>query len=312
MLDFGSIINAAVRAYMDNSARSIQSEEGIIGPSDIGFCRQKAVLMTRGIPQTDSVSKWPAAIGTALHNFIEGALAEMFPDWILGSIHGLEVTATMPSGAKISGHPDIVIPSDNTLLDIKTTDGLALVRRDGSSQSNRYQRHIYVMGCIEKGLLDPSKPIYVGNIYFDRSGEEADPYCIVEEFDPTLTDQIDSWITDVIYAVEHNEEAMRDVPAPVCEKICTHYSACRGDLPISDDTEFISDATLIAAVEAYNDAREMEKEAKRIKDEASSVLSGVNGTTGKWTVRWTQVNSSRIEAFERAGYLRLDIRPTRK
>lgn len=311
MTDYGMLIGSALQASMDNSARSQQSAAGVMGPSDLGFCRQKAALMTRGVAQTDSKPKWAAAVGTAIHNYIESALAETFPDWILGSVHNLNVTAKFPSGAEISGHPDIVIPSDNVVLDIKTVDGFADIKRNGTSQNHKFQRHAYALGCIQSGLFDETKPVKVGNIYFDRSGKEQIPYMILEDFDPTLTDQIDSWISDVIYAVKNNEDASRDIPSPICERICQHYTACRGDLPIGDDAEFISDQSLVSAVDMYNDGKKMEKAGKQMKDAAADLLAGVNGTTGKWTVRWTQVNPSRMEAYDRAGYLRLDIRPTR-
>lgn len=311
MTDYGMLISSALQASMDNSDRSLQSAQGILGPSDLGFCRQKAALMTKGVPQSDSKPKWAAMVGTALHNHIEAALASTFPDWLFGSIHNLNVTATFPSGAAISGHPDIVIPSDNVVLDIKTVDGFATIKREGTSQNHKFQRHAYALGCIQSGLFDESKPVMVGNIYFDRSGKENEPYVILEEFDPTLTDIIDAWITDVIYAVKNNEDASRDIPAPICERICQHYTACRGDLPIGDDMEFISDPMLLSAIDMYNEGRNMEKAAKQMKDEAAATLNGVNGTTGKWTVRWTQVNPTRVEAFDKQGYLRLDIRKSR-
>jgi hypothetical protein len=49
-----------------------------------------------------------------------------------------------------------------------------------------------------------------------------------------------------------------------------------------------------------------------MKDEASFILGGVNGTTGTWQVRWVEVAPTMVEAFEKRGYRRLDIRKTRK
>lgn len=311
MKDYDIAISAALTAYMDNSARSIQSDEGRLGPSDIGFCRQKALLMTKGVEATDSSPKWAAAVGTAIHNYVETAIKEMFPAWLLGSIDGLNVTATLPSGATISGHPDIVIVDDNTVLDIKTVDGFAWVRREGTSQQHKYQRHLYALGCMQEGLFDLDKPIYVGNVYFDRSGKEQQPLLIVEEFDPTLTDEIDAWITDVIYAVKNGEDASRDIPSAVCERICSHFTACRGGLAINDGGEMITDPTLISAVDMYVEGRNMEKQAKQMKDEAGSILAGISGNTGAWQVRWVEVQPSRVEAFEKQGYSRLDIRKAR-
>jgi len=310
-IDYGMVISATLKAHMDNSARSEQSRNGLLGPSDLGFCRQKAALMTRGVGRTDSNDKWSAAVGIAIHNYVEGILAQAFPDWILGSVNKMKVTAEFPCGAEITGTPDIIIPEHQIVIDIKTVDGLATVRREGASQSHKFQRHTYAMGCIHDGFFDPNEMIYVGNLYFDRSGKESEPYLIIEEFDPTLTDQIDSWITDVIYAVKNNEDAMRDLPSPICERICDYYTVCRGDLPITDGGDFITDKMLLSAVDQYVEGRDLAKMGDQLKKEAAAVLDGVNGTTGKWTVRWTQVNPVKVESFERAASSRLDIRKSR-
>jgi len=310
-MDYGIAIDAALTSYMDNSSRSVQASEGRLGPSDIGFCRQKAALMVKGVEQTDAPPKWAAAVGTAIHNYVEAAIKEMFPDWLVGSIDQVRVTATLPSGAEISGHPDIVIPDKNTVLDIKTVDGFQWVKREGTSQQHKYQRHLYAMGCLAAGMFDKTKPVYVGNVYFDRSGKQAQPLVIVEELDPMLTDEIDSWVGDVIYAVKNNEDASRDIPAAVCERICSHFTACRGSLETYEGGELIMDSELLTAVDMYTEARNMEKTAKQMKDEASARLAGVNGSTGQWQVRWVEVQPSRVESFEKNGYSRLDIRKAR-
>lgn len=312
MSDYGIAIQAALTAFMDNSDRTVQSDEGRLGPSDIGFCRQKAALMTRGVEATDSNPKWAAAVGTAVHNYVETALKSMFPTWLMGSIDDVTVTATLPSGATISGHPDIVIPEDNTVLDIKTVDGFQWIKREGTSQQHKYQRHLYAMGCIAAGLFDKTKPVYVGNVYFDRSGKEPVPMVFVEELDPTLTDEIDGWITDVIYAVTNKEDASRDIPSAVCEKICSHFTACRGGLQSNDEGDQIVDNDLVSAVEMYVEGRNMEKTAKQMKDEAVSILAGINGATQNWQVRWVNVQPSRVDSFEKQGYSRLDIRKVRR
>ena len=306
------LFSTALRNYMDGSARSIQSADGILGPSDIGFCRQKANLMIKGVPQTDIVPKWSAAVGTSVHNYVEAALKESYPDWLLGSIDHIEVTATLPSGAEIKGHPDVVVQASNAVLDIKTVDGFQWIKREGTSQQHKYQRHLYAMGLIQAGLLDDSKPVLVGNVYFDRSGKEPEPYVVVEEMDPTLTDEIDSWVTDVIYAVRNNEDASRDIPAAVCEKICTHFTACRGSLEVHEGGELIEDKETVAAINMYVEGRDLSKQADQIKREAQSRLVGINGTDGRYQVRWVEVSPSVVQSFEKDGYMRLDIRKVRK
>lgn len=305
------LISNALRSYMDGSARSVQASEGILGPSDIGFCRQKASLMTKGVPATDAPPKWAAAVGTAIHNYVEAAIKEAHPDWLVGSIDGVRVTATLPSGAEISGHPDVVVPASNAVLDIKTVDGFQWVKREGTSLQHKYQRHLYAMGLIQAGILDDSKTILVGNIYFDRSGKEAEPLVIVEEMDHTLTPEIDSWVQDVIYSVKNGEDASRDVAAAVCERICSHFTACRGQLE-TQDSEFIQDADLLSAVDMYVQGREMKKEAEAMQKAAQAILDGVNGSTGTYQVRWVDVQPTTVESFEKAAYRRMDIRKVRK
>lgn len=250
-------------------------------------------------------------VGTALHNYIEAALKEEHPEWILGSIDELTVTATLPSGARISGHPDIVIPAENTVLDIKTVDGFEWVKRQGSSQSHKYQRHLYAMGCYQAGIFDPEKPIRVGNVYFDRSGKDPNFIVISEEFDPSLTAEVDAWVQDVIYASANNEDASRDVAAAVCERICEFFTVCRGGLDVNDGQEFITDSHLLTAIDMYLEGDRLAKEGDRMKKEAKQELSGVNGTTGEVQVRWVHVNATTVPETTRAAYDRLDVRKSR-
>lgn len=307
-----TLITDALRDHMDGAARSMQAAAGILGPSDIGFCRQKAALMTKGVAATDSPPKWAAAVGTALHDYIEAAIKESHPDWLLGSIDKIKVTATLPSGVEISGHPDIVVPSSNAVLDIKTVDGFQWVKREGTSLQHKYQRHLYALGLVQAGILDDSKPVLVGNIYFDRSGKEPEPLVLVEEMDPTLDPEIDSWVQDVIYAVKNNEDASRDVPAAVCERICGHFTACRGALETNDGGDFIEDPELLSAVDMYVQGRDMKKEGEAMQKAAQAMLSNVNGSTGTYQVRWVDVQPATVESFEKSGYRRMDVRKVRK
>lgn len=306
-----ALISGALKAHMDGSSRSKQAADGILGPSDIGFCRNKAALMTKGVAATDDPPKWAAAVGTALHNYIEAAIKEAHPDWLVGSIDNIRVTATLPSGAEISGHPDVVVPSANAVLDIKTVDGFQWIKREGTSLQHKYQRHLYAMGLVQAKILDGSKPVLVGNIYFDRSGKEPEPLVLVDEMDHTLTAEIDSWVQDVIYSVNHGEDASRDVPAAVCERICSHFTACRGSLE-TYEAEFIDNPELLSAVDMYVQGRDMKKEGEAMQKAAQALLDGVNGSTGTYQVRWVDVQPTTVESFEKSGYRRMDVRKVRK
>jgi hypothetical protein len=300
-----ALIVEAIEEYGATSDRSIQSAEGILGPSDIGFCRQKAVLMTKGVKATDNPPMWAASVGIAIHNYTESAIKKKHPDWIVGSIDQLHVVATLPSGAAIGGHPDLVIPSMNILLDIKTVDGFQWVKREGTSIQHRYQRHLYALGLIQSGILTRDN-LRVGNIYFDRSGKIHEPLLYLEDMDDSLTGEVDSWVQDVIYAVTHGEDSNRDIPAAVCERICSHFTACRGSLETHDSDGLIEDPTLVSAIDMYVEGRDLEKIGGQMKTEASAILHGINGTTGKHQIRWVTVESP-----GKTGYSRLDVREVR-
>lgn len=304
-----SSLAQAIHDYSYNDPRSKQSRDGILGPSDLGFCRQKAVLTTRGIGQTDETNEAPARIGTAIHRYLAMAFQSADMGWIADSE---KVTATFPSGAVISGTPDLICVNENAIIDVKTVDGFEWIKRNGTSQNHKYQRHAYALGALQNGLLSWKKPIYVGNMYIDRSGKEKEPYFIIEEFDQDLTAEIDSWIQDVIYAVKNGEDASRDVPSAVCEKICPFFTACRGSLEVHEGGVLISDEESLNAVAMYVEARDMAKEAEQMKKEAQLRLQGITGTTGEWDVRWVEVAPTVIQSFEKSGYMRMDVRRVRK
>jgi hypothetical protein len=305
----GAVLAADIRDYGINSPRSKQSRDGILGPSDLGFCRQKAALTIKGVADTDEQSIAAAQIGTAVHEYVAKAFKARHPEWV---VEDTKVTATFPSGAAIAGTPDIIAPDWNAIIDVKTVDGFAWVKREGTSQNHKYQRHAYALGAIQAGILDDSATVYVCNLYIDRSGKEPEPYFVAEEFDPTLTDEIDSWIQDVIYAVKQGEDAQRDIPAPVCERICSKFTACRGELETHQGGEFIEDPTLISAIGMYVEGRDMTKTGDQLKKEAQSRLFGVNGRTEDYQVRWVDVAPTTVDSFEKAGYSRMDVRKVRK
>jgi hypothetical protein len=309
--DIQTVLADAIDDFGRQSKRTQQSAAGIMGPSDVGFCRQKAVLMTKGVERTDRTPINSAQIGTAIHAYLAEAFAWANPDhWIVERA----VTATLPSGAEISGTADLILTDWNALIDVKTVDGFSWVKREGTSQNHKFQRHLYALGAVAAGLLVEAD-LLVGNLYIDRSGREKEPLLILEPFDPSLTDEIDSWIGDVIYAVKNNEDSARDIPAPVCEQICEFFTVCRGDLPIEEGGELIEDDVRVNAVRMFVDGRDLEKEGANMKREAVAILSDTNGVAvvgdTRWQVRTTHVNPSRVEAFEKQGYTRLDVRKVR-
>lgn len=311
MSDIGALgpaIQHAIHQYGVDSPRSQQSEQGILGPSDIGFCRQKAVLMTNGVPRSDSPPMMAAQVGTAVHAYVAGALRARYGGtWI---VDDRRLTCTLRNGVELTGTPDIVAPDYNAVVDIKTVDGYDWVKENGPSQTHRFQRWIYATAAIQAGLLDGDKPVYVMNYYIDRSARDPNPYYVWEELDPTLEDEIVTWLDDVIYAVQHGEESARDVVAPVCKKICPYFTVCRGGLPdTSDDVQFITDPDVKAAIRMHIKAQNLAKEAAQMKRAARDVLVGVSGRDDEYQVRWVSVNETEVPGFTRRGYDKLEVVP---
>lgn len=295
-------IKGALNRFNERTPRTKQSRDGILGPSDIGFCRMKALLTLQQAGPLDPVDNWSAMVGTAIHNYVEEALKADWPSYTFGSQGGRRVTATLPSGAKISGTPDMWSGSldDNCVYDIKTVNGFEWTKRNGPSLSHIYQRHLYALALIQEDSL--TEDCTVGNIYMDRSGANSNILVIDEKYNPDLTAEIDTWVTDVIYAAEHGEETMRDVAAPVCEKICSYFTVCRGSLEDTTSEGPIHDKDLLSAVDMYVEGHELHLTGGRMKNEAKSVLAGVSGVTPTHQVRWVQVNG------KDGPYDRLDVR----
>jgi len=308
------MVTAAVKAGIENDPRTQQSRAGRIGPSDIGFCRQKVALMTKGVSPTDATDPWAAGVGSAVHAYIERYLRAAYaPEWL---VDDTRVEATLPrTGSVIGGKPDLILKDFNAIIDAKTVDGLKTVQTYGPSLSHRYQRHLYAMGAIDAGLLDPNRQVYVGNLYIDisRGGspEDSKTWVTIEPFDDALTDEIDSWVEDTIYAVRYDEDASRDVAAPVCERFCEFFTACRGALPMRE-SEPLDDPEIKQAIQMYVSGRTMERDGKQMKDEASAVLKGLNGSDGEWQVRTVEIGAADVPGFTRKASTRLDVRRVRR
>ena len=307
---YAALIEQAIRTGMETSPRTQQSRAGLIGPSDIGFCRNKAALVVKEVQPTDETDPWAAAVGIALHNYVEDNLNKADFGWL---VEKKKVTATLPrSGAQISGTPDIIDPERNAILDLKSVDGLKKIEYYGTTKAHQYQRHLYAMGAVDAGLLDGSRQVYVGNAYVDVSRGQGQKVLVkLQPFDDSLTDEIDSWVEDVIYAVKQGEDAERDLPAAVCEKICEFYTVCRGGLP-SQESEPFTDPEVVNSIDLYVKGRDLEKEGKQMKKEAAAILTGLNGSDGTWQVRTVVVGEQDVPGFHRNASVRLDVRRARK
>lgn len=309
---FSSLVYGAIQDSSNNTDRSKQQQSFRLGVSNIGHCRQYAKYITEQREFTDVRDKTAAFYGTVLGDAIETQLAKDHPDWLYQHSTVFEI----PSGGQIAGHPDVVIPASAAteehpqgVLDLKSKAELDTVRRIGRTQQQDFQLTMYAKACIDEGLLDPTEPIYLTNVFFDRAAKGGGmmPYSITTEYDERTLETIDEWIGDVKYAVVHGQDASRDLPREFCAAYCEYFTTCR-----SEDTDaegLLTDPNVLAAVDMYREGGAMEREGRRLKDSAKVTLKGVSGSTGEFVVRPVEVGPAEMKAYTRAGFVKLDIRP---
>lgn len=276
----------------EQSSRSQQSISGIIGPSDM-VCRERARHIVVGTPMTDRKSNAAAIIGTFIHQGLERTRGKSHPH-LLSEI---TVEIELPNGATMVGHADEVDPEENSVTDFKTVADLDYRRRVGPETSHLLQAHLYALGLVQAEILKPYPIVRI--CYIDRSGHHKEPYVYQQRFDDAIIEQANDWISDVIYAVQHGEEASKDWPREMCRSYCPYYSACRTD---ELDGEALK-GEIAQAARVYMESHELEKENKRIKDQAKDILAEANGFTEDGiAVRWITVNS------DKGSYDRIDVR----
>lgn len=305
MNDIAVTIRELIRADSAGSARTAQSDEHLIGPSEIGGCRAYLAHMVSRTPRDPEPGiKLAAFAGSAIGDRIEAEWVTADPD----TRHQVPITTVYPSGLSVSGSADIVTPT--TVVDLKTKNGLNLVRRTGPTFAHRAQLQTYLLGLIQSGTLPPGSTGVLA--YIDRSGADEDPAVFEYHLDMDTIEEIDSRLEDVMYAAMHDlDGAPRDMPYDFCSNYCPFFTHCRGkDEHLA--AGLITSEEHLSAVKAYREALAQESQAKKIKDEAKAVLAGISGRAGDLEVTWSHVNETLIETYMRPGYDRMSIRAPRK
>ena len=305
-LTLAAHVKQAIIDWGNNSERSLQSRNHVLGVSDIGGCREFVRRMIIDEPFSDEKNDYALAsfVGHAVGNYAEQALAETFKGRTDTQVEVRIELPTAMGGVILTGHADLV--TEGMVVDVKTVDGLAVVKQ-GVKQQHRWQVTLYCAALIAEGRL-PEDAVCV-LVYLDRSGKELEPHVVAWQYNPDDLVEITEWIDDVLYALSVGEEASRDKPREWCFSACAYASACRGH--DTDVSGLITDETQLLAVKSYLDASGREKQAKTDKQTAADELAGVSGSTGEHAVRWVNVPEQTIESFRRREYQRLSITPIR-
>lgn len=308
--DVAAVVNGAIRHMMTASDRSQQSDQGLLGPSEIGGCRAAIAHTIVGTPRLpEDGIKLAAFVGTAVGELTERAVINYLADVMPEAQRQVPLTAHLPHlGLNISGNADLVIgPS---IWDVKTKDGLADVRRNGPEFRHKAQINTYQLARIQAGLATPEDEWTL--IYIDRSGADEDTYVYSSPYDPDITAEIESRLEDALYAAEHDMgSAPRDEPYHYCARFCAFFNACRGR-DEHQDGGLITEPAILEAIEQYTEGKALEGQGKKLAQAARTKLEGVEGSTGEVTVTWSTINATVIKTHTRAGGTRMYVTPVRQ
>lgn len=262
---YAARFRTAIDVYEATAARSMQSELGV---SSVGLCHAQAVWIETGVTPTDAPEGRQAFVGSAIHDRVALAMA-LYDSTVLLEP---ELIFEMPSGIVLVGHPDEIDAAEPSVTDVKTVstpDEIAAVRRNGASEQQRYQRHLYYYGAMQMGLV-PSEGT-VRNVWMDRSGQLVAPYVEQEPFSMHVVRRADEWLRSVSYAIEHGEEPQREKHRDWCSRFCPFFSHCRSGTDQPD--LFVTDPEIVQAARNALDGRAMKKQGEALEGAGKRVLA---------------------------------------
>lgn len=289
-----SLAERILDALIDHENARPRSQQVRLGPSEIGGCREYMRNVMVGTPMQDNGRVWPVAavVGTLLGSHLESVLATA-----MGARTEVSVTTKLPNGLKVSGHADIVLVEDNAVVDAKSKDGFATIRREGPSLENLIQVSVYALGLVQMGILQPGCTAHL--IYVDRSGNEQTLVEVEMDWE-TIQEHVNravTRVTEVIEAQEHIDQGevefardLRDKVPTFCysEKVlCPFRDACwKGSEWVPP--EFIEDPDILHVISEFIQARDEEKESGQRKLTHRENLRSVAGITADgWSVTWS-------------------------
>jgi len=299
-------IYQAIQDFSNYSARSLQAKEFRVGVSDLGFCSERVRRMIdQQVPEDTDVLA--AFIGTALGDYVEQAAMKAWPHAIRQSEVSIQLQGDR-AAYTLTGHPDLVLGPEGIVIDAKSDYGLSTVRRTGPSLQQQFQRHCYGKAAWLAGMFGdiPLEEVRVANVWIDRAAIDKELHVQMEPFNEDYVTQAGFWLDDVVYAYTQGEEARKEPPRDMCAVICGFYKVCRA---YDTDVEgLITDKDTLTHIEMYREGLDLEKQGRKLKDNAKQHLAGVSGSTGEFLVRWTHINESVVPETTRSGYDKLEVR----
>ena len=172
--DLFDTLIAQVGEAVTYTPRNVQT---MIGPSGLGEeCDRALVAALMELPRRAEPPNWRAAVGTAVHAYLERMLTD--PRWICET----RVQVGRIGGRPVFGSVDLYDYSTATVIDWKTKSHTQMShhRRNGPGQKYIVQAQCYGVGMRATGLA--VKRVMV--IFLPRDGELHDAFFWSAPFDP--------------------------------------------------------------------------------------------------------------------------------
>lgn len=295
-----------------------------LGISALGSCTRRCAYMISGVDPSDEVAPREgrqANLGTAEHEWLLPRLASLVPE------ARYEITVELhAAGLVIPGHVDLSAPGD--VVDLKTVGEHRLqgVRRTGHAYlDHTTQEAGYGTALLQAG----TPPEDLVTIYLDRAS--GDTEVVVERFTNDHVLLVVDRVADLVDWAETPDEAPREdidgrrMMGPgrrgsfACNE-CAFLKRCWGPLATADDDTSVDltpadDDEIARTLADYERGRDMERDGKRIKDEAARILSmvrtGVYGPFEYGRTKATEAvdNAAAVALLRSLGY---DIPKTRR
>lgn len=291
-----NILERTIKLVRDDDAGRPRSLQEAPGWSEVGGCRSALGFRLSGAWPTDEPDTWAAIRGTAVHKHLETILAGQ-PGYR---------TELDTSYRGIPGHADLLVISDSSVVDFKTTR-LAKSRtwreKPSALRQKRIQAHGYAAGLIEAGELPESAS--VGLMVIPVDGTFADWWLFEEPFDRELADEGADRLEWVRARLAAGQFLPKDEPYAFCQDWCKFFSSCREPAEASEAEE-ITDPELAGAIAAYGEAAAQATAADKAKKELAPLVRGLRGTTADgWRIslgRGGEPGTALDEEWIRADY----------
>lgn len=301
---------AATAYAQQNAPRSLQSEQRVLGMSELGGCREYIRASLAGDPKTDLEKiKWPAYVGTALGDKLENDLVGLPDELIRASNQGTVQVKLRRTGITVQGHYDLVVmdvlgDGVDDVIDFKSKDGTTDIRSTGPKFKELVQVSGYLIALVQQGVLEATA--YGHLMYVDRSGREPEwfSYSVSYQEAVAYLDAAEDRIIEIAHAIDSGitQEFLRDEPESWCFNVgCPFYAGCWSGAEYNP-TDPIEHPELLRAMDLYAEGRDLGVLAEEKKRTAKSILNPesavadpetgdapgrVRGRSEKWILNWT-------------------------